>query len=120
MRGRDAVKLINEERRNEHMFVKWCRKENDFLDYDLIDRFVRNVRDGEEIGEIELMTMDDMWREAKRVVGNRLTLLHEGVGDRIRWIHKVRNELRTDYCAYTPTALLAIFDVETHGNPVGA
>lgn len=120
MRGREAMKLVTEERRPEQVFVKWWRKENDFLDYDLVDRFMRDAKDGEEIGGIELMTMDDMWREVKRLVGNRITLLHEGIHDRIRWMHKVRNEMRTDYCEYTPAALLAIFDVETHGNPVGA
>lgn len=119
MRGRDAMKLVETERRPDQVFVKWWHKENDFLDYDLVERFMREAKDGEEIGGIELLTMDDMWREVKRVVGNRITLMHEGVHDRIRWMHKVRNEMHTDYCAYSPTALLAIFDVETHGNPVG-
>ncbi len=120
MRGRDAMKMVSEGRGKEHVFIKWWRKENDFLDYDLIDRFMRNTSDGEEIGGVELLTMDEMWGEAKRVIGNRITLMHEGVHDRIRWMHKVKNEMRTDYCAYSPAALLAIFDVETHGNPVGA
>ncbi len=120
MRGRDAMKLVSEGRGAEHVFVKWWRKENDFLDYDLIDRFLRNTRDGEEIGGVELMTMDDLWRETKRIVGNRLTLLHEGVHDRIRWMHRGKKEMRTDYCAYSPRALRAIFDVETPDNPVGA
>jgi hypothetical protein len=114
------MKMVNEGRGPQHVFVKWWRKENDFLDYDLIDRFLSSTKDGEEIGGVELMTMDDMWREVKRVVGKRVTLLHEGMGDRIQWMHKVKNGMRTDYCMYSPASLLAIFDVETHGNPVGA
>lgn len=120
MRGREALKTIYENRNEKQLFVKWWRKENDFLDYDLVDRFMRNASDGEEIGGVELLTMDDMLAEVKRVTAGRVTLLHDSHGDRVQWVHRVKNELRTDYCAYNPAALMAIFDVETNDNPVGA
>lgn len=119
MRGREALKTVYEARKENQLFVKWWRKENDFLDYDLVERFMRNTSDGEEIGGVELLTMDDMLMEVKRLAGERIKLLHDSHGDRIQWVHRVKNDLRTDYCAYTPAALMAIFDVETDGNPVG-
>ena len=36
MRGREIVAALNERRTEQHCFVKWWRKEEDFLDYDLI------------------------------------------------------------------------------------
>lgn len=119
MRGREVTNTINGMRTENHTFVKWWRKENDFLDYDLLDRFMKNRDESEEIGGVELLTMDDMWREVKRIGGSRVDLRHETKGDKIEWTHKVNNTMRTDHCAYTPSTLLAIFDEETHGNPVG-
>jgi hypothetical protein len=112
------MKALDDRRTDSHRFVRWWRKENDFLDYDLIDRFVANGSLDEEIGGIDLLTMDDMWHIVKKVGGTRVKLLHEKIGDRIEWVHRGKDGLRTDTCAYTPETLITILDVETHGNPV--
>jgi hypothetical protein len=118
MRGLEITKAINGIRTENHKFVKWWRKENDFLDVDLLERFLENRNFGDEIGGVELLTMDDMWNEVKRVGGRRVKLIHEAKGDSIEWTHKVKGTDRTDHCAYTPPALIAIYDAETRGNPI--
>lgn len=118
MRGREILKLLDERRTENDRFVRWWRKEEDFLDYDLIDRFVANSSDSEEIGGIDLLTMDEMWDVVKRIGGFRVNLMHEATGDRVEWLHKGRKGVKTDVCAYTPETLIAIFDAETRGNPV--
>ena len=118
MRGHDIVKSINEQGGEKYRFVRCWRKESDFLDVDLIDRFLENTKGTEEFGGIDLLTMDDMWNEVKRVGGSRVTLLHDTSGDRVQWVHKGKTGLRTNVCAYTPETLMEIFDVETKGNPV--
>ena len=118
MRGREILSAVNDRRTDKHCFVKWWRKEEDFLDYDLIDRFVENTRGNEEIGGIDLLTMDDMWHELNRVGGGRVRLLHNSAGDVVEWVHKGRKGMSTHLCSYTPETLLRIFDSETRGNPV--
>jgi hypothetical protein len=118
VRGRDMLKTLNERRTANHRFVRWWRKEEDFLDYDLIDRFMANSSDSEEIGGIDLLTMDDMWKVVKKVGGNRVKLLHNTNGDQVEWVHEGKRGLTTDVCVFTPENLMTIFDVETHGNPV--
>lgn len=118
MRANDIVKTINERRDEKYCFVKCWRKEEDFLDFDLIDRFLENTRGTEEFGGIDLLTMDDMWNEVKRIGGTRVKLLHDESGDKVEWAHKGKTGLRTNVCAYTPETLMEIFDVETKGNPV--
>ena len=93
-------------------FIKFWRKENDFLDYDLVDRFIENVKPDEEIGGIELLTMDEMWNEVKKVAGKRVNLTNE----MLEWA-KNGDSWRT--CPYTPESLLDIFNSETRGNPIG-
>lgn len=118
MRAHDIVKTLDEQRNAGYCFVKCWRKEQDFLDVDLIDRFLENTGGTEEFGGIDLLTMDDMWNEVKRVGGTRVKLLHGKDGDRVEWAHKGKAGLHTNVCAYTPETLMEIFDVETKGNPV--
>ena len=118
MRGREILKTLDERRTDKHRFVRWWRKEEDFLDYDLIDRFVANSSENEEIGGIDLLTLDDMWEVVKRVGGTRIKLVHDRTGEKVEWVHKGEGGMRADVCTYSPENLMTIFDVETHGNPV--
>ncbi len=118
MRVHDIVKTLDEQRGVNYRFVKCWRKEEDFLDYDLIDRFLENTKGTEEFGGIDLLTMDDMWNEVRRVGGTRVTLLHDNNGDKVEWVHKGKTGLKTNVCAFTPETLMEIYDVETKGNPV--
>jgi hypothetical protein len=118
VRGREILETLDKRQAENHRFVKWWRKEEDFLDYDLIDRFRAESSENEEIGGIELLTMDDMWREVERVVGGRVKLVQMKTGRSVEWAHKGKDGLRTEVCAFTPETLLTIFDAETRGNPV--
>ncbi|MBW4056385.1 MAG: hypothetical protein HIU83_13480 [Proteobacteria bacterium] len=118
MRGREIIATLNERRDEKHCFVKWWRKEEDFLDYDLIERFIEHTGATDEIGGIDLLTMDDMWDEVKRVGGSRVTLRHDKNGDQVEWVHTGKTGARANVCALTPESLMEIYDVETKGNPV--
>ena len=118
MRGREILNTLNERRTDKHRFVKWWRKEEDFLDYELIDRFIDNSSDNEEIGGIDVLTMDDMWDVVKRVGGTRVNLVHDTSGDKVEWVYEGKTGTKTQVCAYTPETLMTIFNVETKNNPV--
>ena len=118
MRGRDILKTLNERRTTRHQFVRWWRKEEDFLDYDLIDRFIDNSSTNEEIGGIDLLTMDEMWDLVKKAGGARVKLVDDPKGERVEWLHEGKQGSRTEVCTYTPDTLMKIFDAETRGNPV--
>ncbi len=118
MRGAEIISALDKRRSDEHCFVKWWRKENDFLDYDLVDRFVDNAGLSEEIAGFDLLTLDEMWAEVKLVGGTRVNLVHEKNGDRIEWVRKVKSGLQSEVCIYAPETVMHIFDVETRGNPV--
>lgn len=118
MRGWEIENVLKERKTLDHQFVKWWRKEEDFLDYDLIDRFLKNLSATEEIGGVDLLTMDDMWNELKRVGGTRVKLLHDKSGDQVEWVHEGKAGVKKEVCVYCPETLLTIYDVETRGNPV--
>lgn len=113
----EILKMIEERRNENHCFVKWWRKEEDFFDYDLIERFKENAVANKELGGIDLLTMDEMWDELKRIAGARVKLVHTTSGDSVEWMHKGKTGTKTQTCTYTPETLMTIFDVETKGNP---
>lgn len=119
MRGYEIYSTLDKLRTDEHFFVKWWRKENDFADYDLIDRFRMNADHAEEIEGFDLLTMDEMWDAVKRIAGNRVKLVKDQKGEMLEWNRPAKEGMRTEVCAYTPEAVMHIFDVETRGNPVG-
>ena len=120
MREREIMKLLQEKRNENHYFVKWWRIEDDFLDYDLIERFVENLSGKVEMGGIDLLTMEEMWKELQRVAGTRVKLVSGSSGDKVEWTHKGKTGTQTQICAYNPETLMTIFDVESKGNPVGS
>jgi hypothetical protein len=119
MKEYEAVKQIEDKRKAKHFFVKWWRKEQDFMDYDLIERFMRNVDKNQDIGGFELLTMDEMWSELQRVAGNHVKLEHGDFGGKIYWVHKGKSGINSQVCDYTPANLMTIFDIEIKNNPVG-
>jgi hypothetical protein len=118
MRGREISKTLDERQASEHRFVKWWRKENDFLDVELVDGFRKRVTENEEIGGLELLTMDDMEQEVKRLCGQRVKIVHGKGGDKIEWRHLSKKGDHTDIWPRTPESLMTIYDAETKGNPV--
>jgi len=119
MRGPEIISVLDSRRTDAHHFVKWWRKEDDFHDYDLIDRFVDNTTAGEEIDGLDLLTMDEMWDEIVRICGSQVKRVVDVSGDKVEWTHSGKSGTSTHVCAYTPESLMEIFDVETRGNPVG-
>jgi hypothetical protein len=119
MNEAEVLEQIKAQRNDKHHFVKWWRIEDDFLDYDLIERFIANASDTVMAG-FELLTMDEMWSEIKRIAGERVNFKHDPASgnSRVEWVYEGKNGVKKQICLYTPETLMTIFDVETKGNPV--
>jgi hypothetical protein len=115
MTGREIVEQINAQRSAEDAFIKWWRREEDWLDYDLIDRFVANVQEDETIDGFELVGVDEIWEELRRLSGKRVEKVKRGGEELLIW-QRENGEKRE--CLFTPQNLLDLFDAETGGNYV--
>ena len=118
MRKSDIMKIVDERLTSDHHFVKWWRKENDFLDFDLINHFLENLTTSDEIGGFDLLTMDEMWSEVQKVSGDKVKRIQSDDREVLGWIHDGKEGLKSYTCEFSPENLLKIFDVETKGNPV--
>jgi hypothetical protein len=113
MTGDEIAKQIAGQRTAEKFFIKWWRKEEDWLDFDLIDIFLQNVTPDEEIGGFDLLDMEEMWQYVQRVAATRVARTNKKNEEVIEWRKKSGEEL---VCPFTPDTLIRIFDVESHGN----
>ena len=123
MQGYELVKQIKQESNAhpERVFIKWWRKEEDFIDFDLVARFLEKVGTGSaEIAGFELIGQDEMWQTIEtRCQGRASKVYRDG-----RWVvlwtppEKAEVEERLPEYPYTPEYLLQILDVETNYNYV--
>ncbi len=115
MTGKEVLAQIRAERTPDQQFIKWWRKEEDWLDFDVIDTFVANTSDGEEIGGFELVGYDEMWQQLEEVAPGRVAKTQRGGEPLVAWKRKSGEERE---CPFTPQALIDIFDSETKGSYV--
>lgn len=114
MKGNDVRMLVKERRKEGMHFISWWRKEEDYIDFDLVDRFMENLDPEEEIGGFDLLTMDQMWDHVKKLCGDRVAKTQHMGENLLEWT--VKGEVKS--CPYNPDSLIAIFDQETRGNYV--
>lgn len=110
MLGRDIVHDIKRLREPGHLFISWWRKEEDFLDIDLVDRFLENCHEDEEYGGFDLLGMDAMWDRLLKVAPNRITQDTLGTQKFIIWQKETGEKVE---CPLAPETLMDIFDTET-------
>ena len=61
MRGNDVIQQVMAQRTGVHRFIKWWRKDSDFVDFELIDIFLGHVKADDTIDGFELLDMEKMW-----------------------------------------------------------
>lgn len=119
MTGREIAKQILETRKGEQYFIKWWRKENDFIDFELIDTFIKNARTEEEFTGYELLSMEQLWEIARSLDPDRLSRQTTEGQESIAWQQKRDDGTTVDrVCPFTPDSLISIVDVLTKGNYV--
>ena len=123
MQGYELVKSIQTEKtaHPDKVFIKWWRKEQDFIDFDFVERFLETVDfSSPEIGGYELIDQDEMWRTIERRCSGRATKVQRNGGWVVLWDPPkgVEVEERLPEYPYTPESLLKILDVETDYNYV--
>jgi hypothetical protein len=123
MQGHELVKKIEKERvaHPDRVFIKWWRKEEDYIDFDFVTRFVEKVDHGStEIGGFELIDQEEMWRTIERRCEGRASKVQRDGEWVVLWTPPEGAEVeeRLPEYPYTPEYLLQILDVESNYNYV--
>ena len=100
----------------DHSFIKFWRKEEDFLDFDLLDRFLGNLRDDQVIDGFELLNTDAMWDQVRHVAGKVVTRTVKDGNDVLLWTDA--EGMVTKELPFNEESLITIFDAETNDSYV--
>jgi len=122
MQGRELIKRIENEKiaHPDRVFIKWWRKEEDFIDFDMVSRFLLNLKESTEIGGFDLINLDEMWETVERRCKGRVSKEQRDGDWVVHWTPSSGKEVEQkpmEY-PYTPESLLKILDVETNYNYV--
>ena len=117
MTGNELMKQLEQLRKESHYFIKWWRKENDFVDIELLESFYAAVKAGEQFEGFELLDMDQLWEIVRKLCGDRVTRTKQDGHEMLTW-ERLDNKgaKRNISCSFAPEFLMQIFDVETRGN----
>ena len=120
MRSNQIKTELVQGKRQGKEFIKWWRKENDFADYELIDRYVKTLSSRHEIEDFEMLDKDQMWELLKRWKPSGLRRSKSTKGEKIEWQHLGKDGRQHIYsCPYNARNILSIFDTETRGDTIG-
>lgn len=117
MTGYEVLKEMRDAGKGERCFIKWWRKENDFVDYEMIDTFLANLKPDHEFAGFELLTVEQMWEELHRREPKRVTLGQRRGEKVIRWQHVAEDgTLREEIFPFEAKSIMTVFDGETRGD----
>jgi hypothetical protein len=123
MQGYDLVKRIQKERDKHpnNIFIKTWRREEDWIDFDLVSKFLETIDMGQEFGGFSLIDEQEMWRTLEHRCGSRLSKTQRDG----KWVLLYKppkgveiEEKLPPEIPYTPDSMLKILEIETQGNYV--
>jgi hypothetical protein len=117
MKGYEILKEMQYGRSGGRCFIKWWRKENDFVDYELVDTFMVHLNPDHEFSGFELLTLEQMWQELQHREPHRVMLGKRRGATVIRWQHLAEDgTMHEDVLPYDAPSLMTVFDAETRGD----
>ena len=110
--GNELLGQLNQQRKDS----LW-RKENDFVDIELMDAFYDTAKAGDQFDSIELLDMEQLWEIVKKLCADRVTRSVQDDHEIITWQRLDKGGAKRNFsCSFAPEFLIQIFDVETRGN----
>jgi hypothetical protein len=117
MNGKELLRQLDHQELKNCRFIKLWRKENDFIDIELIDTFRDTVKAGDEFSDFELLNMEQLWDIVKKICGDRISRKGIDSNEMIVWDRVDKHGIKSsNQCSYSPEFLIQIFDIETRGN----
>jgi hypothetical protein len=118
MTGEEIRTAISLQKGADSHFIKWWRKENDFVDYELLDKFLGRLEAGQKYSGFELLDLEQMLEVLQRWPSVKVSFEHRTHGDFIHWEHKEHGRTTVEELPFTAASLMYVFDSETRGDTI--
>jgi hypothetical protein len=112
----DFLKVIEQGKKEGKEFIKWWRKESDFVDFELIDRYLQAEDARHDFENFDLLDKQEMWKVLQEQVPGELYHRVATQSDTIEWQRIDKDgKTQTYVCPYNAHSMMSIFDAETKG-----
>lgn len=119
MKASEIIQELRANKVDQSGFIKWWRKENDFVDYELIETFLETSEPNQEFAGYEVLDLQGMWETLKHTTPEHVLREKRGQKEVIVWHHqRADGSVRTEVCTFSPQTVMTIFDAETRGNVI--
>lgn len=115
MKSTDIRNKIEKRRTDATLFIRWWRKENDFVDFELLTKFIDRLGQSEEFSGFELLDTEQMWQTLEAACPGSVARENRNHGAVIVW-HSGRSSTGAIELPYSAESIMTIFDTETRGN----
>ena len=111
MTGNEVLKQIKAENDPTRCFIKWWRKDNDFVDFELVNIFIEKVKPSDIFDGFELLSLEQMWNILTDLDPDKLTRTRKGDNEVIEWVwtDKEGKEKANTY-PFTPEVVMSILN----------
>jgi len=106
---------IDQRRTEATRFIRWWRKENDFVDFELLNSFLDRLGSGVDFAGFELLDTEQMWQALMNACPGCACRENRGRGAVIVW-HPGGDKRDAVELPYSDESIMTIFDAETRGN----
>ncbi|TYO95442.1 hypothetical protein EDC39_11919 [Geothermobacter ehrlichii] len=113
MNGNEILQSISASRTENSRFIRWWRKENDFVDYELLTDFLHRLQAGEEFAGFELLDTEQMWELLQKIAGDRVRRELRTKGDYLVWTGGKGTERETLELVFSDESIMHVFNEET-------
>jgi hypothetical protein len=121
MQGLGLKKDISNELNShpDRIFIKWWRNEHDYINFDLVRKFLDDFDLRTEIGGWELIDQEEMWQTIEKRAEGKVNRVERDGEWVVLWNPPADAEMEQlpEY-PYTPETLLKILDAESDNNYV--
>jgi len=115
MKGSEIVSELAKRDDARNCFIKWWRKENDFVDFELVNRFMASGVEDLDFSGYELLDMAQMWNLLQTYAAYGVDSAQKG-GEKLLIWRRAGGETVT--MPFTAENLMDVFDAETRGDVV--
>lgn len=111
MTRKEIVEKIAQQRSIEHCFIRSWKAGHTFIDFDLIDRFLRKFGQNETLEGFELLDIEQMWQTLIDLDPDKLLRVKSGEGEVIEWLWRDGDgrEKKILY-PFSPEGIMTIID----------
>ncbi|MFA5516052.1 MAG: hypothetical protein WDA20_07155 [Desulfuromonadales bacterium] len=116
MEEKEILTEVNRQRTPDHRFIKWWRREHDFLNFELLAEFDAHREERIKWLEgFELLDTEQMWQELQHRFPERVSREKRTKGEFLVWQRPGREPRE---CLFTPENIMTLFNAGTRGNVI--